>query len=453
MDKNKLFGTDGIRGEFGQWPLVAPVFDAVSCAAGKWLKKKHRRKQYGIIIGKDTRFSCDKIEQALAQGFAGNGITVYSAGVIPTPGLAYLAQVMDVQLGVMISASHNPAHDNGIKFFKQNGFKFSEKEEREVERIAFNLLESGAKPQRAPRKKIKLINVSAEPYLEHLKQCVNNVDLNGLKISVDCSHGAVSSYAEELFSSLGAKVYVLNNKPDGYNINCRCGSLYPERVSKAVRQRHSDAGCSFDGDADRVIFCDEQGNIRDGDYLMALVARHFLTKKCLAANAVVGTSMSNFGLEQFLRGLGVALVRADVGDKYVLQEIIRHKANFGGEQSGHIIFLDYATTGDGLLTALQVLRILKESGKKASRLFPRLKKYPQLIHNIRVKEKRDFKKMPRVWEKIQSAEKALENQGRLVMRYSGTERLARIMVEGKNNKQIHAIAESIGAEIRKEIGC
>ena len=449
MEKKKLFGTDGIRGEFGQWPLTEEVVYNVSLAISAWLRKKHKNK-IKVIIGKDTRRSCSKIEQILANGFKRAGVKIYSAGVIPTPGLAYLANTMDVELGVMISASHNPWRDNGIKFFKHNGFKLSEKEERAIERIAFPLL-SGNKAK-LKINKIKTEKTSGQAYIDHLRNCVWGLDLTGKRIVVDCANGAVSAYAQNLFESLGAKVFVINNKPDGLNINRNCGSLHPQAMADLVKKKKADIGFSFDGDGDRVLFSNEKGNVLDGDFIMSLLAKHFLKRKCLLNNTVVATSMSNFGLEKFLEAINVRLIRADVGDKYVLEELIKNKASFGGEQSGHIIFLEHATTGDGMLTALEILQTMQKEKKKISRLAAGLKKYPQLIKNVRVTKRKDFKKMPVVWGKIMEAQNKLKNNGRLVMRYSGTEPLARIMVEGQNKREIKVIADSIAQAIENELG-
>lgn len=449
MNKNKLFGTDGIRGEFGEWPLSEQVVYNVSVAISSWLRKKHKNK-INVVIGKDTRRSCSKIEQILADGFKKAGVEVYSAGVIPTPGLSYLVNTMDVELGVMISASHNPWQDNGIKFFKHNGFKLSEQEERAIERIALPMFKkSEYKPS---KKKIKIEKINSKRYITHLKECVGNMDLRGIKIVADCANGASSAYVLKLFSDLGAKVIVMNNKPDGKNINLNCGSLYPQVVAKAVCNHKADIGFSFDGDADRVIFCDEKGKVLDGDFIMSLVVKIWLKNKKLKNKVIVGTSMTNFGLEKFLEKLNISLIRADVGDKYVLKEMIRKKAVFGGEQSGHIIFLEHATTGDGLLTALKLMEIITGESQKISTLVKGLKKYPQLISNVRVREKIDFKKLPVVWGKIQKAQRQLIGRGRLVMRYSGTEPLARVMVEAQSKTEIKKIAADISNAIAKEIG-
>ncbi|MFH1460028.1 MAG: phosphoglucosamine mutase [Candidatus Omnitrophota bacterium] len=450
MQKNKLFGTDGIRGEFGTWPLKKETIETIGAAAAAWLKKKYKaRKKICIVIGKDTRESCDRIEKYIAAGFAQAGIEIFSAGVIPTPGLAYLTNTQDFQLGIMISASHNPAKDNGIKFFKHNGYKLTEKEEKTVEKIAGNLLKKKSK-----RKKIsiRLNKISGESYLNHLKNCVNSLNLAKIKIVIDCANGAVSDYAQKIFSELGAQVIVLKNKPNGKNINSGCGSLHPELMAKQTYERKANIGFAFDGDGDRVIFSDEKGNVLDGDYIMAFVAENFLKTKQLKNKIVIGTSMSNFGLEKFLNNIKVKFIRADVGDKYVLKEMIKHKGIFGGEQSGHIIFLDQATTGDGMLTALQLVKMMQKTKLSPSKFVSGLKKYPQLIRNVKVKTRKDFKEMPEVWQRIQKAQKQLRNNGRLVMRYSGTEALARIMVEGNNQKQINNIAESIACAIKKEIG-
>jgi phosphoglucosamine mutase len=453
MKQNHLFGTDGIRGQFGTEPLTENVIYAISLALGKWLKITHKKaKKINVVIGKDTRCSCNKIEQCLAQGFAASGIDVYSAGVIPTPGLAYLTNVMDMQMGVMISASHNPWTDNGIKFFKHNGYKLSEKQERTIEKIAYPIIKSINKKGKPKCSKAAIKKISGSTYLEHLKNCCPGLDIRGKKIVVDCANGAVSNYAETLFTDLGAKVFILNNKPDGKNINLHCGSMHPEVAAEFLKKQKADIAFSFDGDADRVIFSDNKARVLDGDYIMTMITRYFLSENRLANNTVVGTSMSNFGLEKLLEKLDVGLIRADVGDKYVLEEILKHKANFGGEQSGHMIFLDYATTGDGMLTALQILMALQKTKKSIKALCQGLKKYPQLIHNIRVKERKPFKSMPAVQQKIDQAQKQLKGRGRLVMRYSGTELLARIMVEAENKKEIKDIADEIGKAIVKELG-
>jgi len=449
MNAFKLFGTDGIRSEFGQWPLTEDVIYCVSLAASLWLKKKYK-KRISVIIGKDTRKSCSQIERYLAQGFNDLGICVYSAGLIPTPGLAYLSNLLDVKLGVMISASHNPYTDNGIKFFKHNGFKLSEKEEAQIERIAFTLLKR--KTKRKKNKKIKPKKISAKSYIKHLKNSVPGLNLSGKKIVIDCANGAVSNYAEKLFAGLGATVFVLNDKPDGTNINRCCGSLHPKKMAYSVKKKRADIGFSFDGDGDRLMCSDERGRILDGDYMMLLIARDLMKNKLLRSHTVVGTSMSNLGLEKSLQKIKVRLIRARVGDKYVLEEMLKHNSNFGGEQSGHIIFIDNATTGDGMLTALKILEVIQKNKKKISRLASGLKKFPQLIRNVRVKQKKAFEKIPQVSAEIKKAEKKLKGKGRIVMRYSGTEPLARIMIEGASKKQITAIAENIAGVIRKEIG-
>ncbi|MBU1043749.1 MAG: phosphoglucosamine mutase [Candidatus Omnitrophica bacterium] len=453
MEKEHLFGTDGIRGQFGEFPLTENIIFAVSIALGKWLQKSHKGvSKIKIVIGKDTRSSCDQIEQYLAQGFSSCGIGVCSAGVIPTPGLAYLTNAMDVQMGVMISASHNPWTDNGIKFFKHNGYKLSEKQERAIEKIAHPIIQELNSKQKIKHKKVVIKKVAGSSYVEHLKKCCPGLDLKGKKIVVDCANGAVSGYAGKLFSDLGAKVFVLNDEPDGENINLHCGSMHPEIAAQHLKKKKADIAFSFDGDADRVIFSDENARVLDGDYIMTMVVRYFLAENKLSNNAVVGTSMSNFGLEKLLEKLQVRLIRADVGDKYVLEEMIKNKLIFGGEQSGHMIFLDHATTGDGMLTALQILMALQKTKKTIKMLCHGLKKYPQLIHNIKVKERKPFKKMPVVQQKIDQAQKQLNGRGRLVMRYSGTELLARIMVEAENKNEIKKIANDIGRAIVNEVG-
>jgi len=454
MKTDRLFGTDGIRGKFQDWPLTDALIFNISLAVGKWLKKRFKhKKSINVIIGKDTRASCDIIEHRLASGLKQYGIDVKSAGILPTPALAYLTRYLGLELGIMISASHNLAVDNGIKLFKHNSLKLSQREERQIEKITFSLIKNYSKSGKIKKKNIRLKKISPQPYLEHLKECVLGLDLTGMRIVVDCANGAVSNYAQDVFSSLGARVFPLHNKPNGLNINLGCGSLHPEHVARYVKKKRAHIGFSFDGDGDRVILSDNRGNILDGDYIMALISKHFSETGQLSRNVIVATSMSNFGLEKFLNKIKVRLIRADVGDKFVLQQMIKNRANFGGEQSGHIIFLDHAKTGDGMLTALEVLKVVKETGKSVDKLAVGFKKYPQLLINVKVKEKRDFKKIPLLSKIVQKAQKKLKGNGRLVLRYSGTEKLGRIMVEGSSKKSIQAIVESIAVVIQKEIGC
>ncbi|RKY36351.1 MAG: phosphoglucosamine mutase [Candidatus Omnitrophota bacterium] len=453
MNNHKLFGTDGIRAEFGQWPLTVKMIYYISFAVGKWLKNDFKtKKSFNVVIGRDTRQSGEVIEEYLSLGLLEHKIRVVTAGVVPTPCVAFLTNKLKFDLGIVISASHNPAVDNGIKFFKNNGFKLSELEEQQIEKLIFGLLKSKTKINLPRKRNLKLEQISSKGYFDHLKLCVRGLNLENVKIVADCANGAVSHYAGKLFSDLGAKVSVLHNHPDGVNINYLCGSLYPDNLIKQVKKTGSNIGFSFDGDGDRVIFSDEKACVLDGDHIMALVSKYLLSKNKLDGKKVVGTSMTNLGLERFLDGLKIKLVRAGVGDKFVLNEMIRHKAIFGGEQSGHIIFLNYATTGDGLLTALQILKIMQDEQLPVSRLISGLKKYPQLICNLKIKEKKDFKQMPGVWKKIKQVEKALGTDGRLVMRYSGTEKLVRIMVEGSSKAKIEKLAYLIKDEIKKEIG-
>ena len=446
----RLFGTDGIRGRYGAWPLTDDVIAAVSRALGGWLRQHFpRQKNLTVIIGKDPRASGDAIEQLLARGLRQAGILVQSCGVVPTPGLAYLTNTLPVQLGIMISASHNPAEDNGIKCFAHNGFKLSERQERAVERRTFALLK---KPWRGAAPCGKIPRVATTAYLGHIASSAPGLNLTGMTIAIDCAHGAVSAYAEQLFRGLGATVRVIHDRPDGLNINHRAGSLHPQHLAALVRRKRADVGFSFDGDGDRVICCDEQGIIRDGDFMMAIAGRYLKERGRLKANTLVSTSMSNFGLEKFLAEQKIKMRRADVGDKYVLQQMQRCGSNLGGEQSGHIIFLDYSTTGDGLLTAVQLVRIMRETGKKLSALARSMKKYPQILLNVRVRERRPFKRMPVVQKLIRAAQQQLTGNGRLVVRYSGTEPLARVMVEGPRKNTITNMARTIIAAIQQEIG-
>ncbi len=445
MKAKKLFGTDGIRGRFGEWPLTLEIISACGRAAAELLNGKPPCK---VIIGRDPRASGTQIEKLLSDGLRAEGAEVYSAGIIPTPGLSYLTRDGGFSLGIMISASHNPAEDNGIKMFKGNGYKLSDREEARLEKNIYAFL---SRPGRN-RPTGRLRRVASKPYLDHLRQTVNGLSLKGEKIVIDCANGAVCDYAERLFGGLGAKVVVLNNRPDGANINRGCGSLHPEVMAEAVKKEQSSAGFSFDGDGDRVLMSDENGRIMDGDQIMGITARFFQKQGRLVKNTVIATSMSNLGLEKFLKKSGAVLVRTDVGDKYVLREMLRQKTNFGGEQSGHIIFLDHASTGDGMLTALQLMRVRQQTGISFSRQDQGFFRYPQLIKNVRIAKKVDLLSLKTVKARMDSVLKELGEDGRLVLRYSGTEPLARIMLEGPKKKTIIRMAEDIAEAIEEAIG-
>lgn len=452
--ERKLFGTDGIRGVAGAFPLDEGTTFAIGSALGRHLSRRTGRKR--VVIGKDTRESSDSIANSVAAGLAAEGVEVHSAGIITTPGIAHLTRCRKFDAGIVISASHNPWTDNGIKVFGPDGYKLPDQLELEVEQEIFAGL---AKPQAAPAMPAATPSLAAEAelrldYVEHLVAAVDPVP-TGLKLVVDCANGAASSVAPEVFAHWSSElrgVEFINRDPNGQNINDHCGALYPETVARAVVERKADLGITFDGDADRALFADAGGKVVNGDGVLLLAARDMKRAGRLRNDLVVATTMSNMGLEAALKRSGIRMLRAAVGDKYVLEEMQKNGAALGGEQSGHIIFLDDATTGDGLLTALHVLQIVGRSGKPVAELVGDLKVFPQVIKNVRVREKKPLLEIAQIAGAIREAEQALDGSGRVVVRYSGTEALARVMIEAESELQMHRYADSIAAAIEKELG-
>lgn len=449
---NKLFGTDGIRAKAGHYPLTSGVAYKLGRVAAIWLLNKDypracpRWKHTGtkklfIIIGKDTRTSCDFIEHALTKGISSKGIKVVKAGVITTPGLAYITKKIGASLGIMISASHNPACDNGIKFFTSGGFKLTNEEENQLEEIFFNSdLKITKHTKSAP---IVFDKKLSKHYIDFLVHLIGNINMNNIKIVIDCSNGAICAIAPQLFKRLHAEVIFINRSANGKNINFKCGSLHPQVISKRVLKEKADVGFSFDGDGDRVILSDENGHILDGDYIMAIVMNYLCTKDITTKKAVVTTHMSNFGFEAAMKDKGIDVFRTDVGDRYVLDAMLKNKIAFGGEQSGHIIFLNHTTTGDGLVTALKVLQIMQRTKKSLCELSSCMRKFPQILVNVEIKEKRPLDEIPQIKEAILEARRRLKNKGRIFVRYSGTQNLARVMVEGRSKDEVKEIANSI----------
>ena len=442
----KLFGTDGVRGKANIYPMNAETaLKLGKAAAAVFMNGKKRHK---IVIGKDTRISCYMIENALTSGILSMGVDVLLVGPMPTPAIAHLTKSFAADAGIVISASHNPAEDNGIKFFDSNGFKLSDEIEEKIEKIAFSEIKTdhiiGELVGRAKR-----IDDAQGRYIEFAKSSVDNISLKGIKIVLDCANGAAYKVSPLIFEELGAQVVTINNTPNGLNINDHCGALYPEQMKKFVVQYGADIGIALDGDADRVIMVDENANDVDGDQIMALCALNLIRDKKLKDNTIIVTEYSNLGLDKAIKNANGKVIRVMNGDRYVVEEMRKHKYNFGGEQSGHIVFLDYTTTGDGTISALQVLRIMKKTGKKLSELAKCITKFPQLMVNVKVRKKIDFEKMPRVMEKINKAKEKLKNNGRVIVRYSGTQNLARIMAEGINKKEIRRYAKEIADEIKK----
>ena len=446
-----LFGTDGIRGEAGQFPLdpatvTAIGFSLASHLAGSGIQPK-------IITGRDTRESGASIEQALIDGASRAGAECLSAGVITTPGVAFVTRKEHASAGVVISASHNPYHDNGIKIFAPSGRKMDDSVERLIEADVFNKIQVPAASTGRNHSSSETEKQLGEEYLTFLSDEIGNgLDLKGLTIVVDCANGASSALAPALFERLGAKVIAINASPDGRNINRDCGSLHIDSLREKVGKEHADIGVAFDGDADRSLFVDGEGNFVDGDATLLALATHLQSHKNLKGDVVVATVMSNIGLEIALRAAGIRLVRTDVGDKYVLEELLRLGASLGGEQSGHIILPDLSLAGDGMITTLCLLRALSESRKTLAEITAAFKQYPQILLNVRVRQKIPFNDLAAVQAEVKEVEELLSQRGRLLLRYSGTEPLARVMIEGENQGQIEEYARKIAQAIEREIG-
>ncbi len=402
-----------------------------------------------VLIGIDTRESGPGIAAELAGGLKRAGVGVKFAGVVTTPGVAYLTRTGDFSAGVMISASHNPFHDNGIKVFGRSGYKLPDEEEHEIEEEIFRRLES-VHPSGETAPLVEDFDV--RPYLDFLLSTIGTTRLTGMQVVVDCGNGAASNLAPQLFREAGAEVTAIIDQPNGRNINLDCGALHVEGLRQAVLERHADAGIAFDGDADRAMLISARGRIIDGDAAMLIAARRLQADGHLAGNVVVSTVMSNLGLEKALGRLGIAMLRTPVGDKYVLEEMLRREAALGGEQSGHVIFREYATTGDGMLTALKLLETCVREQATLDVLAADLTVFPQLLVNIRVRERRPLDQLPEVVNEIRACETALNGTGRVLVRFSGTEPLARVMVEGPDAVQVESWAGRIAGAIRAELG-
>jgi len=441
----QLFGTDGIRGVAGARPLDPPTVARIGAAIVRALKLDRPAR---LLIGRDTRESGEWIERELARGAASQNAVTYSAGVIPTPGIAYLTKTRDVDLGVVISASHNPFADNGIKVFSGRGEKFGEATEREVEAIVADATWSVPSGSEAHVIAEDLI----EPYLEHTRKLLPDAHgLAGGCIAIDMANGATTTTARRLFEGLGFSLVTLGDTPDGRNINEKCGSTHPAGLAAAVVTHGCRLGVAFDGDGDRAILVDDRGQVVDGDALLLMLGLHYQRQQRLTGNTVVATVMSNIGLEIALRDRGIALMRTPVGDKYVSESMLRDGFVVGGEQSGHVILSEHLFTGDGMATALAVMRVMAETGRELSDLAADLVTFPQTLVNVRVKEKVDVATVPAVAEAMQRVEKALDGRGRLLVRYSGTEPLLRIMIEGENQATVQAWAEEVADAVRNTI--
>jgi phosphoglucosamine mutase len=452
---NRLFGTDGIRGTANQFPMTPDIVLKVGQAIGHLLHKQARPGASAIrkvVIGKDTRLSGYMIEQALSSGLNSMGVHVQLVGPLPTPGIGYLTRTMRADAGIVISASHNAFQDNGIKIFGPDGFKIADDMEKEIERLVLHEDLTKMLPHSREVGRTRRIDDAQGRYIVYVKSTFPlEYTLDGLRIVLDTAHGAAYKVARAVFEELGAEVIQLGDDPNGTNINDKVGALYPAKLADAVIQYRADVGISLDGDADRVIMVDEKGEVMNGDHILALCALHMKDLGILKKNTLVATQMSNFGLEKKMTEHGIKLVKVGVGDKYVVEEMRKNGYNLGGEQSGHIIFLDHTTTGDGCVAALNVLAVMKQTSKKASDLNRVIEDVPQVLINCRVKRRTELAEIKGYAELIQGIEKQLNNEGRLFVRYSGTEPLLRILVEGPDKLKITEYAEKIAQFLEKEL--
>lgn len=449
----KLFGTDGIRGRANKYPLTVDMISKIGMAIGAVLK--HEGHRNNIVIGKDTRLSGYMIEDALAAGLNAVGIDVLLLGPIPTPGVAMLTKSMKADIGIVISASHNPYYDNGIKLFNASGIKFPDDIEKEIEEC----LESGeyekylASDDKIGRRTVSEHGLYQQRYIQFLKSTFpRKLTLDGIKIALDCANGASYKIAPTVLSELGAELFIIGNQPNGTNINQECGSTDIRKLQELVVEKGADLGIALDGDADRIIIVDEKGQEIDGDKIIALIAKKMLSTGELMGNTVVVTQMSNLGLEKYLNSLGLDVVRTQVGDRYVAEEMRKNGYNIGGEQSGHIILGDYSTTGDGVLVALQILSILAYEKKKISELVELYKSVPQLMKNVEYdKTQANPLENQEVKDFISSCEEKLKGNGRLLIRKSGTQSLIRVMVESTDEKLMNNIVDDIVAKIKSKL--
>ncbi len=444
-----LFGTDGIRG-IANKDLTPELAFKVGRAGAFVLGKGEKGK---ILVGKDTRKSGDMLEAALSAGICSMGIDVIQIGVVPTPAVAYLTQKHNALAGVVISASHNPVEYNGIKFFNNDGYKLNDDIEEEIEKIILEGDEILNRPIKEEVGKIICGNNEYKHYIEYLKTTVDE-DFSGIKVAMDCGNGALYKIGPELLKEMGAETIVINDKPNGGNINVKCGSTNPSMIRNLVLETKANIGLSFDGDADRIIAVDECGNIMDGDHILAICGTELYNQKKLNKNTIVGTVMTNIGLDLYLKDNGMNIVKTSVGDRYVIEEMLKHGYNLGGEQSGHIIFLDYNTTGDGLLTGLQLIQVMKKTEKKMSQLNNLMISFPQVLVNARVKKelKNSYIEDMEIKREIEKIEEMFHGEGRVVIRPSGTEPLIRVMIEGKDQKEIENAAKGLAKFIEEKLG-
>jgi phosphoglucosamine mutase len=454
----KIFGTDGVRGTANIEPVTAETALKLGRAAAHVFKnlESHARGRgrHKIVLGKDTRLSGYMLENAISSGILSMGVDVLFIGPLPTPGVAYVTRSLRADAGIVITASHNPYADNGIKFFRADGYKLDDKIEDSIEQLVFSGEIEKVRPTAGEIGKAVRIDDALGRYIEFAKTSFpKNLTLEGLRVVVDCAHGAAYKSTPCVLRELGADVIVFGNHPDGKNINEDCGSMHPEKLCAKVIEHQAHLGIAHDGDADRVLLCDEKGNLIDGDDIMAIAALDMLAQKTLAEKTLVATVMSNAGLEDAIKKAGGRIIRTAVGDKNVIDEMLKHGFRFGGEQSGHLIFRDFGTTGDGLVAALQILRIMKAKDAPLSKLAKCWTRFPQLVTNVKVREKKPFEQLDGVTKLVAMAEEDLKAQGgRVLLRYSGTEPKARLLLEGRDAKILEGWSKKICGAIQKQIG-
>lgn len=454
----KLFGTDGIRGIANIDPVTAETALKLGRAAAHVFSNSggyphHKGDRRKIVIGKDTRLSGYMLENAMVAGITSLGVDALVIGPLPTPGVAFITRALRADAGIVLSASHNPYEDNGIKFFRHDGYKLDDEVERKIENLVFNGEIESIRPTATKIGKATRIDDALGRYVEYAKQSFpRGQTLESLRIAVDCANGAAYKSTPWILRELGAEVVVRHNTPNGTNINADCGSTHPHQIQEFVKETRADIGITHDGDADRVLLCDENGELVDGDEIMVIAAMDFLKNGRLAGNTLVSTIMSNYGLDESIAAAGGHVLRTKVGDRYVIEAMLKGNHNVGGEQSGHMIFRDYATTGDGIVSALQILRIMNETGRPLSELKKVLIKYPQAQRNLKVREKPDLETLTDVQSLLKEVEQKLNGKGRVLLRYSGTEPKIRLLIEGRDQDAINTQADRIATAIQERIG-
>ena len=447
---SRLFGTDGIRGVANEPPLTPDLAYRVGRELVATLAAQHGSEGVRVVIGRDTRRSGPLLEAAMVAGLLSAGADCFAVGVLPTPGIALLTRALDAHGGIVLSASHNSFEDNGIKLFSSEGTKFPDAWEEQIEaRLAGE--DSAPRARGASIGRLTVYERAEKYYVDFLGRCFP-LDLAGLTIVLDCAHGATYRVAPSVFRRLGARVITTCAQPDGININAGCGALHPAGLRRRLSAARADVGFAFDGDGDRLISVDHLGEIRDGDYALAIAGRHMAGRGRLKANTVVTTVMANLGLDEALKAAGIDVVKTQVGDRYVHEEMLKMGANLGGEQSGHLLFPDYAPTGDGILSALSILSVMRETGEPLASLATCMRKFPQVLVNVSVSRKPPMDSLPGVTERIRAFESEMDGTGRILVRYSGTESLARVMIEGADDARIRVMADELAATIRRELG-